>query len=78
MTSRKLACNAYEAALEAVRKLSPTDRARLVCELGGSAPHGSDEPRRHSILELRGLGKEVWAGVNPDEYVEEERASWDG
>lgn len=31
----------------------------------------------HSILELQGLGKEVWAGVDAAAYIEEERASWD-
>jgi hypothetical protein len=30
-----------------------------------------------SILELQGLGKEVWAGVNVDEYVRRERQAWD-
>jgi plasmid stability protein len=30
-----------------------------------------------SILELRGLGKECWKGVDPAQYVEEERRAWD-
>lgn len=30
-----------------------------------------------SILELRGLGKEVWEGIDPDEYVAQERDSWE-
>jgi plasmid stability protein len=30
-----------------------------------------------SILELRGLGKEIWRGVEPAGHVESERASWD-
>jgi plasmid stability protein len=30
-----------------------------------------------SILELRGLGKEVWQGIDPDEHVERERQAWD-
>lgn len=30
-----------------------------------------------SILELQGLGKEIWAGVDPAEYVRAERRSWD-
>lgn len=34
------------------------------------------EPRT-SILELRGLGKELWEGIDPAEYIEQERASWD-
>ena len=30
-----------------------------------------------SLLELRGLGKECWAGVDPVEYIRKERDSWD-
>lgn len=31
---------------------------------------------KDSILALRGLGKEIWAGVNPDEYVRQLREGW--
>jgi plasmid stability protein len=30
-----------------------------------------------SILELRGLGKEVWQGIDSDEHIKRERQSWD-
>jgi len=33
-------------------------------------------PRR-SILELKGLGKEVWEGVDPKTYIDEMRNEWD-
>jgi hypothetical protein len=35
-------------------------------------------PARHSIMELRGLGKEIWEGIDAQEYVNQERASWNG
>lgn len=35
-------------------------------------PKGEEDP----ILALRGLGKEVWKGVDPDEYVEKLREGW--
>jgi plasmid stability protein len=34
-------------------------------------------PQRLSILELEGLGKELWSGIDPSRYVDGERASWD-
>lgn len=37
-----------------------------------AAPTGS-----RSILELRGLGKDCWAGIDAAAHVESERASWD-
>jgi hypothetical protein len=33
--------------------------------------------RKRSLLELRGLGKEIWEGVDPVEYVKQERDSWE-
>jgi hypothetical protein len=30
----------------------------------------------HSVLELRGLGKEIWQDIDVDEYIRQERASW--
>jgi plasmid stability protein len=36
-----------------------------------------ESPEPLSILSLRGLGKEQWAGVEPAAHVEDERASWD-
>ena len=32
----------------------------------------------HSILELQGLVKELWQGVESQEYVHGERDSWNG
>jgi len=34
-------------------------------------------PEPLSILELKGLGKGHWRGVDPAKHVEKERASWD-
>ena len=30
-----------------------------------------------SILDLQGLGKELWTGIDAARHVEDERASWD-
>jgi hypothetical protein len=35
------------------------------------------KPKR-SILELEGLGKEVWNGIDAQDYVNQERDSWNG
>ncbi len=37
----------------------------------------TDERQTHSILELDGLGKEIWEGVDAQEYVDALRAEWD-
>lgn len=33
---------------------------------------------QRSILELKGLGKEVWQGVDAQAYIDQERDSWNG
>lgn len=33
--------------------------------------------KNHSIADLKGLGKEVWAHQDVDTYIHEERESWD-
>ena len=36
-----------------------------------------EAPKELSILELRGLGKEIWDGVDAAEYIRRERETWD-
>jgi plasmid stability protein len=36
-----------------------------------------EPPKASSILDLKGLGKEHWKGVDAVEHVEGERAAWD-
>lgn len=33
--------------------------------------------RKQSVLALEGLGKEIWAGVDPRQYIDELRDEWD-
>lgn len=36
-----------------------------------------NDPAPLSILELQGLGKESWKGIDAAEHVERERSDWD-
>jgi len=36
-----------------------------------------EQRKLHSILEMKGLGKEVWRGVEASDHVETERQTWD-
>jgi hypothetical protein len=39
----------------------------------------SDYPQakqEHTLLDLRGLGKEIWVAVDSNAYLEQERNSW--
>jgi hypothetical protein len=40
--------------------------------------HGTRQRKgKHSIMELEGLGKELWRAIDVDEYLRKERATWD-
>jgi hypothetical protein len=68
----------YEEALERARLLSPEDQARLLEELIADLRQRLENQQYHSIMELKGLGKELWQGVDVEKYIEEERSSWHG
>lgn len=36
-----------------------------------------EAPRKRSITELRGLGKEIWTGIDAQEYINQQRNEWD-
>ena len=70
-----MATASYESALQMAQALSAEEKLRLIHEL--TAPTSASAPR-HSILEICGLGAEIWRGIDAQEYVRRERASWDG
>lgn len=39
--------------------------------------HALTEPPRLSIMNLQGLGKEIWRDINSDQYIEAERRAWE-
>ncbi len=69
---------AYENILRNIESLSRTEQLRLISDLAEYLrAHAASEPPA-SILELQGLGKEIWHGIDAQEYVDRERASWNG
>lgn len=40
-----------------------------------SAERQADMP--HSLKELRGLGKEIWEGMDAQDYINQQRDEWD-
>ena len=36
-----------------------------------------NEPPRLSIMNLQGLGKDIWRDIDSDKYIEAERRAWD-
>ena len=67
----------YEEIVESIQGLTPAQQMRLLQELSVLLRPLPSQPKR-SIMELAGLGKEVWAGIDAQDYVDQERASWNG
>ncbi len=64
--------------LEQAKALSPQERKQLVKLLVDTLD--VPEPaatRQRRLSELRGLGKEIWAGIDAQEYVDQLRNEWD-
>lgn len=60
-----------EQIVAAASQLTENDRRRLM-----EALTAVEAGPRHSVTELRGLGKEIWQGQDAQEYVDQERDSW--
>jgi hypothetical protein len=61
-----------------IRPLPLRERLRLAQRIIGeaaSAVSALDRPR--SLLDLQGLGAELWHGMDAQEYVDELRREWD-
>ncbi len=66
----------YEEVLAQVRRLDPIEQANLLEELASLVTQQMTAKRRRGIREFRGIGKELWKGVDAQEYVNRERDAW--
>ena len=79
-----MSTHAYSEALNDVinraQRLSPEEQEQLLEEIEALIRRRitSNKGTVHSLLELEGLGAEVWKGIDPQKYIEEERRSWRG
>ena len=62
---------------EYIKPLSREDQHVLLKILQAELNNGDDNVQRRSILELHGLGREIWDDVDPKEYVRRLREEWD-
>jgi hypothetical protein len=73
-----MSISTYDQVLDRIQHLTPTDQLRLLEELASLVRRRITTQARRSILELQGLGKEIWQDMDAQEYVDRERASWNG
>lgn len=64
--------------LEQAKALSVAERKELTKLLIDSLDTPEEKPQRQRhITELRGLGKDVWADIDPQAYVNQLRDEWE-
>jgi DNA-binding PucR family transcriptional regulator len=65
--------------LEQAQALNQQERKELVKLLVDSLDVKEEESttKKRSLLELRGLGAEIWEGIDAQEYVNQLRDEWD-
>lgn len=68
----------YESVLHQADSLSREEKLRLIRELADRTEDSSTPAGERSVMELSGLGAELWNGMDAQEYVHRERASWNG
>ena len=78
VSNRASQTTAYYEALRAIRELNPEDWLDILVDVSNMLRAASSRRSRHSVMELEGLGAELWQQIDIDEYIEAERASWNG
>jgi hypothetical protein len=67
----------YREVLNQAQRLTTEEQLQLIEELAALIRRqGVMRSKKHSIMELKGLGKEIWEGVDVEKYIDEERNSW--
>jgi hypothetical protein len=65
----------YREIRQQVENLTPDEQLRLLEELAAIARRRITPKPKRSIMELEGLGKEIWQSADAQEYVDQERDS---
>jgi hypothetical protein len=61
-----------------IKALPRAARLRLLARIADDLVEAeTDDEQQLSLLDLEGLGADVWQGVDPKTYIDAERDSWD-
>jgi AbrB family looped-hinge helix DNA binding protein len=79
MATRVKVSSRYQIAVpaEARKKLGITRGDQLLVDVRANSIVLLPEPRDYA-RRLRGLHREVWEGIDPQKYVDQERDAWQG
>jgi len=67
-----------ETIIEQTETLSPDEISELIKILADKLVNLSQKTtKKHHLIELAGLGAEIWEGIDAQEYVNQLRSEWD-
>jgi hypothetical protein len=72
-----MSSEAYQKILQQFEEFTPEDQDRLLEDLKAIARRRTGTGPKHNIMDFKGVGKEIWQGIDAQEYVNQERASWE-
>ena len=68
----------YGDVLTRATRLPHREKTDLLAELANQVRDTARTEGTRDIMELEGLGAEIWEGIDAQEYIDRERASWNG
>lgn len=68
----------YQNVRRQIESLTVDDQLRLLEDLVKLIRQQATLPQKRSIVELQGLGKEIWQDIDAQAYVSQERDAWNG
>lgn len=60
-----------------VKPLPNNEKLRLLARVSSDLADDETEKPKRSIMELHGLGKEIWEGIDAQKYVDDLRNEWE-
>ncbi|MBU1599503.1 hypothetical protein KKG61_05300 [bacterium] len=75
MNRAKIISVNYREYIKGIKQLKVEDQLRLLEIMAGHLGKVVSK-KKHSIMELEGLGAEIWKGIDAQAYVNKERESW--
>ncbi|MDQ3063687.1 MAG: hypothetical protein M3R14_12645 [Acidobacteriota bacterium] len=63
-----------------IKPLSHDEQLKLLAKIAEELANDkkeNEQPKKRSLLELEGLGAEIWEGIDAQEYVNELRNEWE-
>lgn len=75
--SAKTESLSYHDYVQGIQNLKPEELLNLLDVISATLKTMMQQKQvKHSIMELEGLGSEIWEGIDAQEYVRKERESW--